>query len=80
MSYGKSIQKTSLTNIILDLVQENDPLERAEGKRVRDIKKEAVSRLHRQAYEQNGCLTNAETVILLKISSSTVSKYINEWY
>ena len=29
MSYGKSIQKTTLTNVVLDLVQEKDPLERA---------------------------------------------------
>jgi len=44
-----------------------------------DIKKEAVSRLHHQAYEQSGCLTNAETAILLKISPATVGKYIKEW-
>ena len=79
MSYGKSIQKTTLTNVILDLVQEKDPLERAKGKKLRDIKKEAVSRLHHQAYEQNGCLTNAETAILLKVSPPTVGKYIKEW-
>lgn len=79
MSYGKSIQKTTLKNVILDLVQEKDPLERAEGKKLRDIKKEAVSRLHHQAYEQSGCLTNAETAILLKISPPTVGKYIKEW-
>ena len=79
MSYGKSIKQTRLTNVILDLVQEKDPLERAEGKKLREIKKEAVSRLHHQAYEQNGCLTNAETAILLKISPPTVGKYIKEW-
>ena len=79
MSYGKSIRKTTLTNVILDLVQVKDPLERAEGKKLKEIKKEAVVRLHKQAYMQNGCLTNAESAILLKISPSTVSKYIKEW-
>ncbi len=79
MSYGKSIKNTTLTNVVLDLVQEKDPLERSEGKKLREIKKEAVSRLHHQAYAQNGCLTNAETAILLKISPPTVSKYIKEW-
>ncbi len=79
MSYGKSVRKTKLTNVILELVQESDPLDRANGKKLRDMKKEAIARLHHQAYEQSGCLTNAETAVLLKISPSTVSKYIKEW-
>lgn len=79
MSYGKSIRKTRLTNVVLELVQEHDPLDRADGKKLRDIKKEAVARLHNQAYKQGGCLTNSETAILLKISPSTVGKYIKEW-
>lgn len=79
MSYGKSVKKTRLTNVILELVQEDDSLERAAGKKLKDIKKEAVARLHKQAYDQDGCLTNAETAVLLKISSNTVSKYIKEW-
>ena len=78
-SYGKSIKNTKLTNVILDLVQERDPLDRANGKRLREMKKEAVVRLHNQAFDQNGCLTNAETSILLKISPSTVGKYIKEY-
>jgi len=78
-SYGKSIKNTRLTSVILDLVQDQDPLDRANGKKLREIKKEAVVRLHNQAFEQNGCLTNAETSILLKISPSTVGKYIKEY-
>ena len=78
-SYGKSIKNTKLTNVVLDLVQERDPLDRANGKRLREMKKEAVARLYNQAFEQNGCLTNAETSILLKISPSTVGKYIKEY-
>ncbi len=78
-SYGKSIKNTRLTNVILDLVQDKDALDRASGKKLKDVKKEAVVRLNKQAYKQNGCLTNAETAILLKISPSTVSKYIKEY-
>ena len=36
-SYGKSIKNTKLTNVILDLVQERDPLDRANGKRLREM-------------------------------------------
>ena len=33
----------------------------------------------KQAFDQEGCLTNAELAILLKISPGCVSKYIKEW-
>lgn len=77
-SYGKSIKNTELTSVIMDLVQTQDVLDRANGKKLREIKKEATARLCRQAYDQDGCLTNAEIAIILKISPATVSKYISE--
>jgi len=78
-SYGKSIRNTELTPVILDLVRSADIVERAGGKRLRDLKKEAVARLCQQAFEQDGCLCGAELAILLKISVPTVGKYIREW-
>jgi len=78
-SYGKSIKETELTMVKLDLIQQGDAFERASGKKLRLIKKDAVARLCKQAYEQGGCLTNAEIAIMLKISTSTVGKYIKEW-
>lgn len=78
-SYGKSIKETRLTTVVLNLIQPQDALERAKGKKLRIIKKEAVARLCKQAFDQEGCLTNAELAILLKISPNSVSKYIKEW-
>lgn len=78
-SYGKKMSHTRLTCVVLDLVRSQDAIDRAEGKRLRDMKKEAVARLFTQAYEQNGCMTNAELAILLKIAPSTVSTYAREW-
>ena len=78
-SYGKSIRNTELVPVTLDLIQSQDILDRANGKKLRELKKEAVARLCTQTYQQNGCMTNAELAILLKISSNTVSKYISEW-
>jgi len=78
-SYGKSIKQTRLTTVILDLVRTEDALERAKGKKLRVVKKEAVARMCKQAFEQEGCLTNAEIAILLKISPGCVSNYIKEW-
>jgi hypothetical protein len=78
-SYGKSIRNTELMPVILDLIRTEDIVERANGKKLRNIKKEAVARLCKQAFEQDGCLCLAEIAIMLKISVPTVSKYIREW-
>lgn len=78
-SYGKSIKETRLTTVVLDLVQSQDAMDRAKGKKLRIVKKDAVARLCKQAFNQEGCLTNAELAILLKMSPSTVGKYIKEW-
>lgn len=78
-SYGKSISQTELVPVTLTLIQSNDAHDRAEGRRLREIKKESAIRLATEAYEQGGCMTNAEIAILLKISTATVSKYIKEW-
>lgn len=77
-SYGKSMSNTRLKSVVLDLVQSKDIADRAEGKHLREIKKEAAVRLFTQADDQNGCMTNAEIAILLKISPPTVSRYIHE--
>ena len=77
--YGSKITESPLTNVILDLVCEDDARQRAEGKKLRDIKKDATARIFQQAYEQGGCMTQAEIGILLKISAPTIGKYTREW-
>lgn len=78
-SYGKRMSQTRLTTVVLDLVPAHEITERKDGKKLREIKKEATARVFTQAYEQGGCLTNVETALLLKMSPSTVSKYTREW-
>lgn len=78
-SYGKTINQTRLTPVILDLVRPADIIERANGTKLKDIKKEATARLFQQAYQQDGVLTHTEVSVLLKISASTVGKYVKEW-
>ncbi len=78
-SYGKSMRETKLKSVVLDLVRPEDIKDRAAGKRLREIKKEAAVRLFEQADDQNGCMTNAEVAILLKMSPGTISQYIQEW-
>ena len=77
--YGHKISNSPLTSVILDLVRVEDVRERAEGKKLREFKKDAVARIFSQAFEQGGCMTLAEVAILLKVSAPTVSKYVKEW-
>jgi DNA-binding CsgD family transcriptional regulator len=77
--YGKRIQQTRLTPVVLAVVQPHDAQERANGKKLREIKREATARLFTQAYEQGGCMTHAEVALLLKISAPTVSNYVRDW-
>jgi len=43
------------------LVRSCDAQERANGKKLREMKIEAVARMCKQAYEQEGCLTNSNS-------------------
>jgi hypothetical protein len=78
-SFGKRIQDTQLTSVVLDLVRPEDAAERAAGKNLRQIKQEAVVRLFKQAFDQGGCMTSAEAAILLKLSDATIGKYVRQW-
>lgn len=78
-SYGKTINKSKLTPVILDLLPAEEIKARSEGARLRDIKPQAAARLFQQAYDQDGVLTNAEVALLLKISPATVSNYVKKW-
>lgn len=78
-AYGKSIADTKLTPVVLDLVLPDEAALRANGEKLRDIKRDAAARLFNQAYQQDGVLTNTEVALLLKVSPSTVGKYVAQW-
>lgn len=78
-SYGKSIKNTKLVPVILNLIQNCDVQDRADGKKLKDMKKEAAVRIAMDAFDQGGCMTNDEIAVLLKVSAPTISKYIKEW-
>ena len=78
-SYGKTIAQSQLTPVVLDLLPSSEVQARAEGAKLREVKKEAVARLFTQAYEQHGVMTNAEVALLMKLSPATVGNYRREW-
>jgi predicted transcriptional regulator len=78
-SYGRTIQDSQLTSVVLDLVRPEDVADRAQGKSLSALKREAAVRLFEQADRQDGCLTQAEVGLLLKLSPLTVAKYVRDW-
>ncbi len=77
--YGKTIENTKLIPVILDLIPPEEILRRANGIKLREIKKDAIARICIQSYEQGGCVTQADIAAMLKVSTSTVGKYIKEY-
>lgn len=77
--YAKAIADTKLVPVVLDLVTSDEAQLRANGKKLRDIKQEAIARVLQQAYRQDGVMTNVDVAVLLKVAPSTVGKYIAQW-
>jgi hypothetical protein len=78
-SYGKSIPKTRMVPLIVTLIAEDEAAQRRDGKRLRDLKREAVARICIEADAQGGCITAAELALLLKTTPTTIGKYIAHW-
>jgi DNA-binding CsgD family transcriptional regulator len=78
-SYGKTIPKTRMVPVVLTLIARDEAAQRRDGKRLRDLKREAVARLCNETDAQGGCITAAELAILLKTTPPTVGKYIAQW-
>jgi len=78
-AYGKKMTETKMTSVVLDLVTSHDADDRISGKRTRQIRKEALGRLCKQAYEQGGCLTSSELCILLKLPRTEITNLIRDW-
>jgi DNA-binding CsgD family transcriptional regulator len=78
-AYGKTIPKTRMVPVILSVMAEDEAAQRRDGKRLRDIKREAVARLCQETDAQGGCITAAELALLLKTTPSTVGTYIAQW-
>lgn len=78
-SYGKSITETRMVPVIVSLLAADEAQQRRDGKRLRDIKREAVARACLEIDAQGGCVTGAELAIMFKTTPTTVGKYIAHW-
>jgi hypothetical protein len=78
-SYGKTIPKTRMVSTIITLMAEDEAAQRRDGRRLRDIKRDAVARICQEIDAQGGCVTGAELALMLKTTPTTVGKYIAQW-
>jgi len=78
-AYGKSMAKTRLVPVTISLIATDEAAQRRDGKKLRDLKREAVARICHEVDQQNGCITAAKLALLLKTTSSTIGKYIAHW-
>lgn len=78
-SYGKTLEKTRITPVILSVIHDEDRNVRADGFSHKELRKFKVARILREAYTQNGVLSQADVAELLGVSIGTISKDIREY-
>jgi len=77
--YGKPLEKTRITPVILSVVHDEDRKTRENGYSHKELRKFKVARLLREAYEQKGVLSQADVAEMLGVSTGTISKDIREY-
>lgn len=75
-SYAKRIAETKMVPVVLSIVSGDDIEGMKKGINLWEIKKRLVIRLHTEAKEQGGVLSELDTKVILKMSTSTISKNI----
>lgn len=78
-SYGKKIPECRMVSTVITLVAPDEAQQRAKGRRLRDIKRDAVARICTEIDEQEGCVTASELAVMLKTTPTTIGKYIAQW-
>lgn len=75
-SYGKRMEDTEMVPVVLTVVGKEDIVGMKEGRRLKDIKRDAIVRLFTEAKEQGGVLSELDAKVIVKMSSGSISRYI----
>ncbi len=78
-SYGKTMEKTRLKPVFLDLIAAEDIEATLKGESRKLIRQRATVRLFNQAKEQGGVLSAADAATLMRLSLTTISNYVCQW-
>ena len=76
---AKTLAKMRVTPVILSVTHEEDKQMRTNGYSHKEVRKFKVARLLREAYSQNGVLTQADVAELIGVSAGTIGKDIREY-
>jgi len=74
--YGKSLDKCKQQPVIVDVINDEDINDLLSGIAKKDRNKKVAVRLFNQAYEQKGVFTHGDVGSILRLSPSTISKYV----
>lgn len=78
-SYGKTLQKTKVVPVIISVTHIEDRELQANGYSHKEIRRFRIARILKEAYAQNGVMTQADAAELLGVSIGSVSKDIREY-
>jgi len=77
--YGKPLEKCQLVPVTLDYIHQQDIDNMLAGMKKKQRQIHTVVRLFNQTYEQGGVMTNADVGAIMRLSPSTISKYVREY-
>ncbi len=78
-SYGKTIEKTKLKPVFVDLIAREDIEAVLKGESKRSVRKQASIRLFNQAKSQGAVLTHVDVATMMRLSPVTIGHYVKDW-
>lgn len=78
-AYGKTIEKTKLKPVFIDLLSPEDIEALLQGEKKRKIRQQVSIRLFNQAKAQGGVLTGVDVATMMRLSPVTISQYVREY-
>jgi hypothetical protein len=78
-AYGKSIEKTKLKPVFVDMIAPEDIEAMLKGEKAKLIRQRAAVRLFEQAKEQQAVFTGVDVATMMRLSPATISNYVRDW-
>lgn len=78
-SYGKTIEKTRLKPVFVDLIAREDIEAILKGESKKRIRQRASIRLFKQTKDQGAVLSHVDVATMMRLSPATICRYVKEW-
>ncbi len=78
-AYGKSIEKTKLKPVFVDMIAPEDIEAMLKGEKAKRIRQRDAVRLFEQAKDQGAVFTGVDVATMMRLSPATISNYIRDW-